>query len=593
MMPRRRWGDAERAATQQLRGRESDRRTLRLLARLPLLWAGAIARLDGLCDRTGVYRGLARLRDAGLIAVIRPALGASQAPQLWYPTDLGLATIALEQGVEPESLARHNGVRGTDLLGLLPGLPDLLASYDRLAALAAGRLGRPQLLAWERPWRRRYPRPTAKALVSVAFPAYAALAWAGHTSAYLLSPDRGTIPLRLYRATLSRLFEFRVTSGSLPTLAIATQDSRRVAAWEDLLGEVAQARLDAPPPAQIATWNALHSIHGEPGQRDGDPASASEPPRHRSGGRPPRRRNPRSTLPRIVGEALARPATGLPADDALGRVALQLTASDRELLDLIGRHPFLPAEGLAIALGWTPRWARQRRSRLMARGLVRLVGEDEVGVEPARWGLAELTATGLTLVAAQQGLSLAMAVRLRGLAGGGPGHPVGVRRSLLKHLRHTVGADAVFLGLIARARRLTAQGGDEALIEWRNSVECSRGRVRPDGPGPEDHIARAVWAAGVGREPALPVLLTTIGRVARDHDGLLGAIWREPGTRARRGWPLAVPSAHATPLRTERPLPLTVPGPAPGPLEVSHARAAPIAGRGGGRDARPRPLEDL
>src|SRR5262249_49939973 len=60
-----------------------------------------------------------------------------------------------------------------------PGLPHLRAGYELLAALAAGRPGRPDLLAWERPWRRRYRRATAKAPVTAVLPAYAALAWAG------------------------------------------------------------------------------------------------------------------------------------------------------------------------------------------------------------------------------------------------------------------------------------------------------------------------------------------------------------------------------------------------------------------------------
>ena len=36
----------------------------------------------------------------------------------------------------------------------------------------------------------------------------------------------------------------------------------------------------------------------------------------------------------------------------LGRLALKLTPSDAKMLDVIGRHPFLPLHGLAIVLGW-------------------------------------------------------------------------------------------------------------------------------------------------------------------------------------------------------------------------------------------------
>jgi hypothetical protein len=56
-------------------------------------------------------------------------------------------------------------------------------------------------------------------------------------------------------------------------------------------------------------------------------------------------------------------------------------------------------------------------------------------------------------VAAQEGLSLATAVRVNGLAGGCPERPLGARRTLLRRLAHTVGADGVFVRLAAVARR--------------------------------------------------------------------------------------------------------------------------------------------
>ena len=66
-------------------------------------------------------------------------------------------------------------MRRTDLRRLLPGLPQLQAVAALLAAVAATGPGRPDLLAWERPWRRRYQRPTAKHPSRVALPAYAAV----------------------------------------------------------------------------------------------------------------------------------------------------------------------------------------------------------------------------------------------------------------------------------------------------------------------------------------------------------------------------------------------------------------------------------
>ena len=215
--------------------------------------------------------------------------------------------------------------------------------------------------------------------------------------------------------------------------------------------------------------------------------------------------------------------------------------------------------------------------------------------------LVELTADGLALVAAQYGLSFGRAVRHLGLTGGGPERPIGTRQRLLASLTHTLGADAIFVSLVCMVKKLAALGSDDALVEWRNAVACSRGHLRPDGYGPyrhagqlygffleydrgtmsardylakfaayyeyrasgrferdyqgfptvlvvtsdnsvEEHIARAVRTATVGRGPALPLLLTCGWRLAdpRNPYGLLGLVWREADAafHDRRFWPL-------------------------------------------------------
>ena len=181
MRSRLQWRDA-RAAAESLK--DNDRRTLWLLACLPLLPEEVIERLCGLRGGASVYRCLARLRQAGLVATVQPAIRHGRSPGLAYLTDLGLATVAVDQGVEPEALARRNRLRGPDLLARLAGLPHLLATYRLLAALAGARPGRFDLLAWEQPWRRRYRRPTAAVPARVALPAYAALTWGGTAADY-------------------------------------------------------------------------------------------------------------------------------------------------------------------------------------------------------------------------------------------------------------------------------------------------------------------------------------------------------------------------------------------------------------------------
>jgi hypothetical protein len=228
---------------------------------------------------------------------------------------------------------------------------------------------------------------------------------------------------------------------------------------------------------------------------------------------------------------------------------------------------------------------------------MRLLGMEEVGEHGLE--LAELTPEGLEMVTVQRGLSLAMAIRESGLAGGGPAHPLGTRRKLLQHLTHTRGVDALFVGLYRTARRLADRGGDDAVIEWQNAAACSRSHLRPDGYGVYRHrgwlhgfflewdrgtlnsrdysrkfaayyaygvsrhferdysgyptilvvatdnaterrIVQAAKAASVGRPQPLPLLLTYRWRVddASNPHGLLGPIWRDPDVphNRRQSW---------------------------------------------------------
>src|SRR5712691_6138588 len=280
--------------------------------------------------------------------------------------------------------------------------------------------------------------------------------------------------------------------------------------------------------------------------------------------------------------------------------------AERAVLDLVGRHPFLPTAVLGDVLGRDARWVARRRKALLDRALLRLVTHAEIHRSGlARGDLMELTAAGLRRLAAHLGLSLAKAVSHHGLAGGGPESPIGTRRILLAHLDHTVGADAVF-GVLARAARSQRNG---VLVEWRNASACAHGRLRPDGygvlrlgqryygfflefdrgtvrsaplrakfvayhrylasaraakdfdgapsvvvvtagPGAEDRVADAVMAAQVGQPRRLPLLLTTVDLLTTAEHGPFDCVWRTPGGQnGRRAWP----EPSSIPLRTTSP----------------------------------------
>src|SRR5207302_1897792 len=136
----------------------------------------------------------------------------------------------------------------------------------------------------------------------------------------------------------------------------------------------------------------------------------------------------------------AAPCASVPRPIDLARVhravaAWHLGAGDRAVLDVVGRHAFLPTAPVGAVLGRDARWARRRRGQLVRRALVRVLPPDELppGL-PREDDLLEATVQGLTTLARSLGLSLATAVRFHGLAGGGAQTPVGPRRALLAHV---------------------------------------------------------------------------------------------------------------------------------------------------------------
>jgi hypothetical protein len=566
------------------------------LIRVPLAPVTLLEQLGGLHGGAALYRRLARLRAAGLVAELRPLIQPRYSPALLYVTDLGLATVAVRDRRDPVEVARRFRIRGADLLGRLPGLPTLLASHRLLGALAMAGPGWPRLLNWEQPCRRRFQRPTAKVPSRLELPAHASLAWDDRSADYLLIPDLGTSHLRIYRPMLHQLHALRRAVGDASRLVIAT-DSRRAGAWEALLEDVARNRRDGPLRVWIARWTTLDAdlqkLFDVEKLRPASSVDSAELPQ------PPQLvvQCPDAAIPRPVGDLTTNAARPRTLAARLGRLALDLTPSDAKMLDIVSRHPFLPLHGLATALGWSTSRTRRRRDDLVRRGLARLLPASTS--RGATLELAELTVDGLRLAAARLGFPLSVVVEVEGLAGGGSAEPIGGRHSLVKNLTHTLGANAVFTRLQSSVARALTGGGDN-LVLWDGPGACGRGRVRPDGHGvfrrgnqschffleydrgtsgvrplvrklnayyeyletgrfsrdypcfpavlvvttsnaAERRFAKAARAASVGRYTRLPLLLTATWRIFDDpinQEGLLGPIWREPDAPfdRRRRW---------------------------------------------------------
>jgi DNA-binding Lrp family transcriptional regulator len=605
VMERRHWHDAEEARN-WLQGMPRCNAILYLLARLPFLDIRILQQLAGQHGPAAMYCSVARLQKSGLITSIQPPVYAPNSPHLFYLTDLGLATVALDLGCDPLHLAQRFHLRGTDLLKLIPTLRHVLNTYELLGALATSRPGSPTLLAWERPWRRRYPRAAGTSVGCVTVPAYAVLVWNGVAGSYLLLPDAGTIPLRLQRATLAHLLLLRRTrEGHLPLLLIATTDRARMGAWERLLHDLVRARREAPLATRVVRWADLPQGLADLPLQGGALAREALVRPVRLTSLHPRRLS--SPISRIVGDVVATPEHS--STKNLGRVALVVAPTDFRLLEAVGFHPFLTVNQLSDVLGCGTASVRRRVKRLVELGLIQHVSMDEIG-EDAKQELSELTEGGLRLVAARLGLSLAVAVRELGLVGGGVDAPLGSRRKLIGTLSHTRGVDDVFVRLYRQARARAATGCDEAVVEWQNAAACSRRHLRPDGYGvyqhgtrydgffleydrgtmnardyfkkfgayyrygvtrrferdfnsyptilvvtsdnaAEERIARVARAAAVGQPGKLPLLLTCQWRLddAANLRGLFGRVWRtqDSGFDDRRLWLSPAGSASHSP----------------------------------------------
>jgi hypothetical protein len=95
-----------------------------------------------------------------------------------------------------------------------------------------------------------------------------------------------------------------------------------------------------------------------------------------------------------------------------------------------------------------------------------------------RLGLAELTDAGRSEAARRLLVPAGLARRRHGVTRSDAG-----RRRVLRHLQHTLGANAFFVALAAAATRVVSRGGDDGLSDWRSAAACARGRFRPDGYG--------------------------------------------------------------------------------------------------------------
>src|SRR5581483_9645601 len=374
-----RWAHALTAA-QELQDRERDQWVLWTLARLPFLSEEVLEQLAGV-KRRSLHSIVLRLVSISVLDSIAPPLCPGHSPRLFYLTDLGIATLAVMHDVEPEPLARRLRINHAGLVRLIPKLPSLQDIHRLLGAIAGACSPPAWLINVECPWRRRWILPSSNTALSVELPAFAELSLGSRSFECLLIADSGNLSVRAYWRTLAGLVRIRaLQDGDPPVLVVATDSGRRAAAWERAILEVAESRREAPLRTYIVRWNDLardleglvdHASQGDRVSGGNHSRLIQELSRlqpHHDGRR----------LPRIVGSLPAAGMKAINKSEQLAQVALQLTPSDRELLDVIGRHPFLSRSQLAAIVDRRVRQVRQRSNRLDAMGLTRVLRPEEV-----------------------------------------------------------------------------------------------------------------------------------------------------------------------------------------------------------------------
>jgi len=554
-----------------------ERAILLLIARLPFVHTRALARLRGLHGAPiSTHRIIVKLTAAGLIA--HTAIPASDVASAWlhYVTDLGIAVLALDMDVDAEQFARTFHIDRGALDQLHLRARQVHQVYELLGMVASYGQGRPRLLAWEQPWQRPVPGSNE----GIGLPARCVLRWPGAVSgSMLLLPDLATFPVLAYRRTLRRLTRVQASpDGVDEPIVVGTWSERRAAAIQELAAEVASDE-GLPPLAMFAAaWPAVPSLVPVVVRHCRQVRNITFE-RQPVAGRLPATDE---ELPRAVGN---RPPTSQLA---------ALASSDMQLLTVIGRHPFLSLSEVGLVLGWTPAYGRWRCKRLIQRKLVRTLTAAEVGTAATAEPL-ELTRLGVRLTALWHGLPRRELTRLKLIFGGGGTRTSSTRSDLLRRFEHTQSVNRFFVDLGRLARDSRRLGWNDELVEWQGLPISRQNRPRPDAYGifrhrgldygffleydrgterarqyerklagyydfaqsgrferrfdsmptllfvttsrvAERRIDTAACAVVRAKGWRLPTLLTYQALVDSDQKGLLGDVWREPGTRTRREW---------------------------------------------------------
>jgi hypothetical protein len=469
-------------------------RALLWLARLPFLEEGGLAALVGV-ERFVAQKALASLQETGWTDWVVPMSPEVDARRFYHLTEGGVDALARAMGVDREDVETRYAVGRGELLARVARLETaaaLNAFFADIAEVARGdeevSLEQARSLPWTRCREARWWPPGVEA--------YGSMRSGCWQAPFFVAWDRAGAPMAHRRARVAGWYTYVLSEWNpwgvegLPPILVACRSEREAAQWALAVESSADRRRVAPLAvylgmvSEVFRLGALDAVWRRPdGRRRATltdrlrwvsdvPPEAVEPSPQLVPAEPcklsPRRRG----LREWARQAAPEPRSLKPGERA-AVLALSTSATQKELLEWVGHHPFLSAADLAVLSG-----LREAGTERLLAGLVQL-GVVDFAVRPVSEESSPtrryfLTEEGLRLLAARDGVPHRRYGRHGVLAVGdsatdGQGQRLA---GLLRHFEHTFGVNSFVVGLAAEAATLRTRGEDHRLIHWLSAAEA-------------------------------------------------------------------------------------------------------------------------
>lgn len=351
--------------------------------------------------------------------------------------------------------------------------------------------------------------------------------------------DRAGTPAVHRAALIAGWYQFRDRhqhwgANSAPSILVLCPNSEREVEWARQVEGAADRRgvpsmnvvlADRSSLSDPAWRGAGASTRTTLGERLSWWRSPSAPGAYPSGvGVPPRPQGGARLRLQMWAQAKAAADTAAPDRERIAALALATGATEKRLVDCLGRHPLLTTAELGVALSVAPHFTRRAVERLLRVGLIVRHG-DEHDPEDRYC----LTGLAIRLLALRDGVPFRRYLQHAPVTAL-PEEPTHGLPTLLRQREHTVGTNSFFVSMLTRAtehRHLALwEGASEAVATF--SWGGERRTVRPDGAGVVVYAGRThrfflEWDRGTER---IAVLLEKLARYANYY----------------RAWPSAGPS---------------------------------------------------